>query len=59
MFANVRILNAPFPIDKSYCYEVPLQLEKHLQPGSVVVVPFGGGNSTKMRLSKAYAARRS
>ena len=47
MFANVRILNAPFPIDKSYCYEVPLQLEKHLQPGSVVVVPFGGGNSTK------------
>lgn len=47
VFANVRILNAPFPIDKSYCYEVPLQLEKHLQPGSVVVVPFGGGNSTK------------
>lgn len=47
LFANVRMLHAPYSIDKSYCYRVPLQLESHIRPGSMVVVPFGGGNSTK------------
>ena len=47
MFASVRILNAPYTIDKSYCYRVPLQLEKSIRPGSIAVVPFGGGNSAK------------
>lgn len=47
LYANVRILNAPYNIDKSYCYHVPLQLEKSIRPGSIAVVPFGGGNSTK------------
>ena len=46
-YAMVRILNAPYTIDKSYCYEVPLTLQNSLKPGSVVVVPFGGGNSAK------------
>ena len=47
LYACVRILNAPYAIDKSYSYHIPFQMQSVVKPGAVVVVPFGGGNSTK------------
>ena len=55
LYASVRILNAPYAIDRSYCYHIPLQLEDAVRPGSVVVVPFGGGNSTKNGVVEAVS----
>lgn len=43
-FAGVHILNAPYQIDKEYDYFVPAQMREHISVGSVVIVPFGGGN---------------
>ena len=54
-YASVRILNAPYTIDKSYSYHIPLQLEGAVMPGSVVVVPFGGGNSPKNAVVEAVS----
>ena len=50
LYASVRILNAPYNIDKSYDYHVPLHLEDRISEGSIVVVPFGGGNKTRNAL---------
>ena len=47
LYACVRILNAPYAIDKSYSYHIPFQMQSVVKPGAVVVVPFGGGNNTK------------
>lgn len=49
-FAKVHIINAPYHIDKAYTYHLPLELEKKVRIGSVVVVPFGGGNKQKLGL---------
>ena len=49
-FATVHIINAPYHIDKAYTYHLPLELEKKVRIGSVVVVPFGGGNKQKLGL---------
>lgn len=43
-YAGVHILNAPYQIDKEYDYSIPKSLESVLAIGSVVIVPFGGGN---------------
>ncbi|MBR3994435.1 MAG: DEAD/DEAH box helicase [Clostridia bacterium] len=43
-YAGVHILNAPYQIDKEYDYSIPKNLESVLAVGSVVIVPFGGGN---------------
>ncbi len=43
-FAGVHILGAPYQIDKEYDYEIPRQLQGIINIGSVVIVPFGGGN---------------
>ncbi len=43
-FAGVHILNAPYQIDKEYDYEIPTQLQGIINVGSIVIVPFGGGN---------------
>ena len=49
-FAKVHIINAPYHIDKAYTYHLPLELERKVRVGSVVVVPFGGGNKQKLGL---------
>lgn len=43
-FAGVHILNAPYQIDKEYDYFVPSEMRGYISVGSVVIVPFGGGN---------------
>lgn len=47
LYAQVRIINAPYHIDKAYTYHLPIELENKVQVGSVVVVPFGGANKQK------------
>lgn len=49
-YARVRILNVPYSADKSYDYHIPTHLEDSVFEGSIVVVPFGGGNSAKNAL---------
>lgn len=49
-FAKVHIINAPYHIDKAYTYHLPIELEKKVRVGSIVVVPFGGGNKQKLGL---------
>ncbi len=43
-YAGVHILSAPYKIDKEYTYSIPKNLEESITVGSVVIVPFGGGN---------------
>ncbi len=49
-YAKVHIINAPYHIDKSYSYHLPIELEKKVKVGSIVVVPFGGANKQKLGL---------
>ena len=49
-YAKVHIINAPYHIDKAYTYHLPMELERKVRKGSVVVVPFGGGNKQKLGL---------
>lgn len=46
MFVRVHILDAPYSIDKLYEYYVPDSLKESVGRGSVVGVPFGGGNKS-------------
>lgn len=43
-YAGVHILSAPYKIDKEYDYLIPMHLAGKISLGSVVIVPFGGGN---------------
>ena len=47
-YAKVHIINAPYHIDKAYTYHMPIELSEKVRVGSVVVVPFGGGNKQKL-----------
>ena len=47
LYVKAHIISAPYHIDKPYTYHLPSQLEKKVSVGSVVVVPFGGGNKQK------------
>ena len=47
-YVKVRLLDAPFFLDKEYDYSVPPSLSPHLEKGSFVTVPFGGGNRPRM-----------
>lgn len=49
-YAKVHIISAPYHIDKAYTYHLPMELENKVKIGSVVVVPFGGGNKQKLAL---------
>jgi len=42
--AGVYILDIPYHADKAYTYYVPATVEESVEPGSVVLVPFGKGN---------------
>ena len=43
-YVKVRLLDAPFFLDREYDYSVPEELREDLRPGCFVTVPFGGGN---------------
>ena len=55
LYANVRILNLPYSADKSYEYQIPLQLEEKVKPGSIVLVPFGGANKVQTALVQSIS----
>ena len=44
LVAAVRILRAPYPIDRDFDYRIPEHLEKNVSRGSLVTVPFGRSN---------------
>ncbi len=54
-FVKVRLLDAPLFLDREYDYRVPAELMGSVAPGSLVTVPFGGGNRRRMGLVVAYA----
>jgi len=47
LYAGVHILNTLYAIDNTYDYHVPPHLQDNIGIGSIVVVPFGGGNKPK------------
>ncbi|MBE6594660.1 MAG: hypothetical protein E7644_02550, partial [Ruminococcaceae bacterium] len=49
-YAKVRLLDAPWFLDREYDYQVPEELAEAVFPGSFVTVPFGGGNRRRMAL---------
>lgn len=44
IYASVRLLDVPFCADGEYTYYVPSGLDSDAEKGSLVTVPFGGGN---------------
>ena len=56
-YVKVRLLDAPFFLDKEYDYSVPEELSHDVHPGSFVTVPFGGGNRRRMGLVTAETER--
>ena len=47
LIAQVAVSNAAFHYDKCYSYIVPAVLERTVQIGSLVLVPFGRGNNAR------------
>ena len=47
-YVTVRLLDAPFFLDRDYDYSVPEELSGAVHTGSFVTVPFGGGNRRHM-----------
>lgn len=47
-YVTVRLLDAPFFLDRDYDYGVPEELADAVRVGSFVTVPFGGGNRRHM-----------
>ena len=43
-YVRVRLLDAPFFLDREYDYHVPEEFCAQVAAGSFVTVPFGGGN---------------
>ena len=56
-YVKVRLLDAPFFLDKEYDYSVPEELCDKVRPGCFVTVPFGGGNRRRMGLVTAETER--
>ena len=46
-YACVRLLDAPYHIDREYTYYIPRDMTDEISPGIFVTVPFGGGNRKK------------
>ena len=46
-YATVRLSGLPYTADKAYDYGVPEALAEKISVGSLVLVPFGGGQSAK------------
>ena len=54
-YVKVRLLDAPYFLDREYDYSVPEELLGEVLPGRFVTVPFGGGNRRRMALVTAEA----
>ncbi|HIX34459.1 MAG TPA: primosomal protein N', partial [Candidatus Gemmiger avium] len=48
MIAQVAVDNATIHFDKRYSYRVPQELQGRVWPGSLVLVPFGRGDRSRM-----------
>ena len=47
---GVHVLQIPYHADKEYEYYLPSEFDRSIAPGSLVVVPFGGGNKKVIAL---------
>ena len=56
-YVKVRLLDAPFFLERDYDYSVPPELSGEVRPGSFVTVPFGGGTRRRMALVTAETER--
>ena len=53
--AQVAVDQATIHFDKLYSYRVPAELQDHVWPGSMVLVPFGRGDHARMAVVLAVA----
>ncbi len=44
IYAEVRLLDVPFGLDRAYTYYVPMDMEDGAERGALATVSFGGGN---------------
>ncbi len=56
-YVKVRLLDAPYFLDREYDYSVPEALSEQVRPGCFVTVPFGFGNRRHMGLVMAEAQK--
>ncbi|MBQ8356962.1 MAG: primosomal protein N' [Clostridia bacterium] len=56
-YVKVRLLDAPFCLERDYDYSVPEEFSDQVRPGCFVTVPFGGGNRRRMGLVTAETGR--
>ncbi len=47
-YARVHIVDAPFHVDKEYCYYLTPELRQSVRIGSFITVPFGYGNKKQI-----------
>lgn len=50
MFVSVAVENTSYSFDKAFTYRVPFELQRSIQKGMRISVPFGGGNKTRIAL---------
>ena len=48
MFCEIYLIDAPYHIDKTFDYECPAELSARLSRGSLVRVPFGRSNTSRL-----------
>ena len=48
MFCEIYIIDAPYHIDRTFDYECPAELSARLSRGSLVRVPFGRSNTSRL-----------
>lgn len=53
LYADIIIDISHSKLDQTFQYRIPTQLQGHLEPGSVVGIPFGRGN----RMTRGYVLR--
>ena len=56
-YVKVRLLDAPYFLDREYDYSVPEELSPKVHAGCFVTVPFGGGNRRRLGLVTAEATK--
>ncbi len=50
LYAGVRLIAAPYAVDRLYDYKIPSSFSHAVARGSLVIVPFGGGNKRSYAL---------
>ena len=54
--AKVHIIDIPYFADKLYDYYIPAELSSRIEQGSLVSVPFGGGNKRMSAVVRSIAS---